>query len=92
MTKTIYKYPINLTTKQLIAVPKDHQILCVNVQRDQPFLWIMIDPKSESEFITVETYGTGHDIECTNSELRKYIGTYFISDYLVFHVFQYLGV
>lgn len=82
--KTIWKYEISPCCK--IQVPKNGKVLTVQVQRNQPCLWILVDPNAKKEVRKFVTYGTGHEIKYENG---KYIGTFQIdNDNLVFHVFE----
>lgn len=86
--KTIYKYPIGITDQQIIPMPAGANILTVQVQNGNPFIWAMVDTEAPTERVSIRVYGTGHSIgERSNLE---YIGT-FQSMYggnLVFHVFK----
>lgn len=46
--KTIYKYPLDVTDRQVIAMPEDAEILTVQVQNGKPMLWAVVDPNKES--------------------------------------------
>lgn len=87
----IYKYPLIITDKQEIEMPKNAKILCVQAQNDMPCIWALVD-KYESAIgqtrtRTFYTYGTGHDIG--RPEILNYIGTYQLhSGALVFHLFE----
>lgn len=85
--KRIYKYPIQITDEQIIQMPENAEILHVNIQHNQAFIWAMIDPEEDEEDVEIRVYGTGHPVqEC--KEL-SYLGTVFIQNGdLVFHVFK----
>lgn len=83
--KTIYKYPILTTDKQLINMPRGAQPLCVQVQAGVPTVWAAVDSDAESVPITFVTYGTGDELGAVST---NYVGTYQLSDgLLVYHVF-----
>ncbi len=80
---TIWKYSLS-HYDEIILMPKGSVILCVQTQRDQPYLWVCVNPKLELEGRHILTFGTGHP----NVE-GNYIGTYQIENgQLVFHVFE----
>ena len=81
--KTIYKY--ELTTTEIV-MPKNSQFLCVQLQRDIPCLWAVVDTDvEEKETVKIRIVPTGHTVP--NSCV--YIGTYQIVHMnLVFHVFR----
>lgn len=85
--KMIFKYPIQMTDTQDIAMPEHAEILTVQTQNDIPHLWVLVNPNLLPQDRTILTYGTGHPME-TDIQ-RKYIGTYLTdNDNLVFHVFE----
>ena len=84
----IFKYPIEITDKQSILMPKGAKILAVQVQNGNPCIWAMINPDTTVEEVAIRVHGTGHPIY--DSSNLEYIGT-FQSIYggnLVFHVFK----
>jgi len=86
MLKTIWKFSLQTIDVQRIEIPSDYQILCVQVQDGEPYLWAMVDPDAESIRVTIETIGTGHRMD---KAIRKYIGTYqMMNGRLVFHCFE----
>jgi len=91
MIKTIWKFEMEVTDIQEIALPIGAEILSVQAQREQPCLWVLVDPEAEKELRTFETFGTGHHVFYDMGVERKHIGTYQLKDgALVFHVFESL--
>jgi len=83
---TIYKYPLLMTDQQQLYLPGGSEILCVQVQHEQPCIWVRQETTNSSVYRTLRTYGTGHQMQ---SPSEKYIGTYQLSGgQLVFHVFE----
>lgn len=87
--KIIWKYPIEVTDTQVVMLPKGSQILSVQVQRNVPTIWVVVNPDlSVPRFArTLRMFGTGHEI----SEIFeiRYIGTFQLRDgELVFHLFE----
>jgi len=87
-TKQIWKYKIEVNNI-VIDIPKDSQILTIQVQKNTPCIWVLVNPNNEIETRHFEVYGTGHNIYCTDSIERKYINTFQLNDGdLVFHLFE----
>ena len=72
--KVIYKYPLEVTDDQFINIPKNFQILTVQVQNGCPCLWVEVDPESPVVYAHIVIIGTGHPIH--NDDEMKYIGTF----------------
>lgn len=85
--KTIYKYKIETTDSQVLLLPKEAEILTVQIQNGEPHLWAMIDTdKDETDPRVIEIFGTGNPIPDGN---RRYISSYQLRDgRLIFHVFE----
>lgn len=88
----IWKYPIETEDDQHIQMPKKAKILCVQVQRNQPCLWALVNPDAEKVARQIFVKGTGHPIELSDNDPKdyfKYIGTYQLESLqLVYHVFD----
>jgi len=88
MNTEIWKFPLAVTNFQQVSMPVGAKILALQVQREQPCIWALVDPVALRENINVETFGTGHRID---SMEREYIGTYQLVDgNLIFHCFKLL--
>jgi len=92
MKETIFKYTLEITDNQTIKLPKGYEILTVKMQNGNACIWCLIDKEREKETVTFEMFGTGHPIHNDMGVSRKYIGTYFLDNGLVFHLFEYTGV
>lgn len=85
--KRVYKYILSAEDYSTIVLPAGAQILSVHEQRDQIYLWVLIDPNEKG----VETHkfrvaGTCHDI---TDEALRFIGSVLMyGGSLVFHVFE----
>lgn len=81
----IWKWELNGGRTEIV-MPKGSNILTVQMQRDSPCVWAMVDPKEkETEIKTFTIVGTGHQIPW---EAGWYLGTFQILDGpLVFHAF-----
>jgi hypothetical protein len=61
--KTIWKYPLNINDEtQRIRFRKDAQILTVQMQNGEAFLWAKVDSEAPEEYRTITSFGTGHKI------------------------------
>lgn len=88
MTKkgVVWKFDLDTVDYQEIVIPQGAKILCVQVQKGVPRLWILVDPEQPCEKRVFAIHGTGHhNVTCE----EKYISTYqLFNDDLVFHVFE----
>lgn len=84
--KTIWKYTLKINGVQELSIPKNGQILSVQIQHGKPQLWVLVDQEEQKESVILHTYGTGHPVEGEN---LTYIDTFQIEGgALVFHVFK----
>lgn len=86
--RTIYKYPLQLCELQSVEMIEGAQILCLQIQNQNPCIWAYVDSeiKNTKDRIFI-THGTGGPMG--NESLDNYIGTYQINGgSLVFHVFE----
>ena len=93
MTKVIWKYPIPLVERFNLEMPRDAQILTVQIQNDQPTLWVMADldraedSKRVPEARDIRMFGiagTGRPFE---DEGWAYVATWQYGGY-VWHLFE----
>ena len=86
MTTTIFKYPFVISDKVLILMPKNAEVLDVQMQNGTPCIWAMVDPDEplkERYFIIV---GTGHPLP---DKRGAYIGTFQMhGGELVWHLYH----
>ncbi len=83
----IYKYPLELADRGVVAMPAGSKILTVQTQHNVICLWAEVEPDGVPEQRTFAVIGTGHaDIPPAN---RDYIGTVQQFDgSLVWHVYE----
>jgi len=85
---TIWKYPLAIETHQCILMPNGAQMLTVQIQGDQPCIWVLVEPDNPYRLRDVYMYGTGHTIPVSKIAEHAYVGTFQLdSGRLVFHVF-----
>jgi hypothetical protein len=71
----ILKYEVKITDRFTITMPRDSFVLCVQVQKNIPQIWVMGDlnnPPIERQFALRET-GQSFDYL---SNVERYIGTF----------------
>ncbi len=87
--KTIWKY--NFTTYAEFDVPKDAQILDVQVQHNEATIWMLVETNNPKETRKFIAQPTGHELPdyADDLGLMEYVGTIQLHDgYLVFHIFE----
>lgn len=84
--KTIWKFELEVTYKQVIRMPAEAEVLSVQTQHDQPVLWALVGPKHYLEERTFFMHGTGHSV---GPEVGRFVGTFQMAEGgLVFHLFE----
>jgi hypothetical protein len=83
----IWKFPLVVTGMQSIDMPKGAKVLSIQVQRDGPHLWALVDETAPNEPRTFATYATGEQLpEAYN--YGRFVGTYQLGASIVLHVFD----
>ena len=59
--KEIWKYEINMGITNL-EIPENAKILCVQIQNENPYIWVKVNPENKMEKREFVLYGTGHSI------------------------------
>lgn len=81
----IYKYPFAAQDHVRLFMPLGAEVLCVQMQGEQPCIWAKVDPSSAMQVRTFELRGTGHEL----GAVGKYLGTFqMLNGGLVFHLFD----
>lgn len=85
----IYKYPLgSFVHKFEINLPRNAQVLKVDLQGAHPVMWVLLDPSAElspREFFFVETGASIDDDLLCKSD---YIGTIQTNNNYVLHLFE----
>ena len=86
--KTIWKFPLRVDDEQIVSMPDNAHILCVQAQSGTPCLWALVNPDNPPRDRKILIAGTGHTREDLDG-LVNYIGTFqmYAGD-LIFHVFE----
>lgn len=88
MKKTIWKFPLRVDDEQIVTMPDNAHILCVQMQADEPHLWALVDPEKPPRERKILISGTGHMREDLDG-LVNYIGTFqMYGGGIIFHVFE----
>jgi len=86
VNKTIWKWDLLIAKTQVLFMPRGATLLSVQVQRDRPVLWALIDKKQPIKDCVIITYFTDDEMP---ENPGKYIGSYQNKlETLVFHVFE----
>lgn len=85
--KTIWKFPLKMTDRQIVEMPLPAKLLCVQLQGRNPneaaCLWAEVDPEGEKVRIEIAMIGTGHPLP----DGMRYISTMQYGA-LVFHFYE----
>lgn len=83
--KTIYKFQLKPAITEH-SLHSGAEILTVQVQRGEPYIWVLMNPAMEKVKVKFRVYPTGASME---ENPGKYIGTFQLEDLgLVFHVYE----
>jgi len=61
----IWKYALQLTQLQTVALPVGFKLLTVQMQGPEITLWALVDPVADRREVSFLIIGTGHDIPNT---------------------------
>jgi len=88
MTKTIWKFPIEIEDIQEIEMPSPAIPLSFQMQGNSPTLWCLVDPEMGMVKKKFRLAGTGHKIDNSLEELN-FIGTaQLLHGMLIYHLFE----
>lgn len=82
----VFKYQIPVEASFSVEMPEEAQILCVQLQNDEPCIWAVVDPAKPIVRRLFYIRGTGHRI--AEAAEAEYVGTFqYEGGTLVFHLF-----
>lgn len=83
----IWKFPLEVTDRQSMRIPAGAKLLTVQMQRETPCLWALVDDSTlEYEIRSIAIYGTGNPMP---NDPGDYIATFQLAGgALVFHAFE----
>lgn len=86
--KVVWKYPLTMDHEQVLDLPANAHILCVQIQHDRPCIWALVDSTLPHERRKIVIVGTGnHDAALAG--LLNYIGTFQTNaGGFIWHVFE----
>ena len=85
---TIYKYPITVTDRPTVKMPRGASVLSVQGQGMITYIWAIVDPKEPEENREFYLQATGQPLEFEPSTTR-FIGTFQLFEVrLVYHLFE----
>lgn len=83
----IWKFAVPVQDELVVQMPGGAQVLCVQLQFDQPHVWALVDPAVPATPRRFAWRGTGHTTDGLDAEM--YIGTIQImAGALIFHLFD----
>ncbi len=86
MKRKIFKYELSSAFAQEISMPQDAEIISVQLQRNMPCIWAIIDPEEKLVKRKFVTIGTGREFDGARNLI--YRGTDQQDDYFGWHVFE----
>ena len=85
MNRTIYKYRLDNVRRQVLELPRGHEVLKVDEQDGTLVLWALVDVDEPKERVVLWIFGTGF---CVPESLVLYhLGTVQMGQF-VWHVFE----
>jgi len=90
MTTAILKYMIECEDQFVVQMPKGADVLCVQLQHGWPHIWARVvtdqgHPAARRRFRLVRT---GEPLEYSTPGDDDYVGTFQMSNSVVFHLFD----
>ena len=79
MSRTVYKYPIELGGTTKILMPKDAIVRFAAVQHGQPQIWAEVDTLAPKEPRTFFSFGTGWELPA-DKPLGRYVGSFIVDN------------
>lgn len=84
---TIFKYRISfLDDPTILRMPTRARVLSAGIQGGVVFIWVEVDPDADSRERAIYLRGTGHPMG--EAIGLPHIGTVFLQNGLVFHIFD----
>lgn len=85
----IWKFSVPLTDAFSISMPTGAKILVVQMQRDEPQMWALVDPEAPLTDRHFRIVGTGHQYPAQQFRSWRYRGTFQMhGGALVWHIFE----
>lgn len=88
MSETVWKFIIDIKTRQTVLMPEGAIIRHAGTQGDVTTLWAQVNPTAPPVRRHIEIFGTGHPMDEAE---RDYIGTtQMAGGALIWHIFERL--
>ena len=79
-------WKFSLEPDGIVEMPRDADVLTVQVQHEKPYIWAVVDPGGHKEYRQFICVGTGHPMK---RKPGRYVGTFQLEgETLVFHIFE----
>jgi len=85
--KTIWRYPLLITDRQVLKIPRSAQFLSVIQQNGTVMLYALVDTDSPEKEYEIFLRGTGGPIDEAYLRFIDFVGTVKMPDGFVWHVF-----
>ena len=82
----IWKIELQRANTQLIKMPKDSEIMDIQMQNGKFVMWFLANPLNKEIEVKIDMYGTGWEIN-ENTSKNEYLSTVQEGDY-VWHFFM----
>lgn len=87
MEQVVWKFPVKAVSTFELELPRNANVLCVQMQRQDAQLWVQCDPTAPKYPRKFYVRATGEVWEGDPSDSR-YIGTFQPTNGLVFHLYE----
>jgi hypothetical protein len=76
VTRQIWKYDLEITDEQSFKMPKDAELLTVQLQYGVPMLWAVVNPFAPGRpYRTIFIHGTGHPVDPPRPEICRHVSS-----------------
>jgi hypothetical protein len=83
--RSVWKYAISVEDEFQREMPEGAAVIHVAVQRDEPCMWVLVDPSRPPETRTFYVHGTGHPIPAGRAHRGSFL---MVGDDFVGHLFE----
>ena len=89
LTWTVWKYKIPMKDSFSIEMPDNHSTLTVQLQNNEPYIWVLVETSDTLIKAEFRLAGTGHAIEYPENDGLNYIGSFQMENgRFIFHLFE----
>jgi hypothetical protein len=86
--RVIWRFPFVINDSVMVLMPKGARVLSVEMVREQPSVYAVVDPDAPPAEVRFRLFGTGH-VHSPTDFPSTFVGTFQIPEAaLVFHLFQ----